>query len=666
SDPKTFSRYLRQHPRGDYADKAKARFYELTETAYWQSIADSSSVDQFGEYLKRYPEGRYASQAKARSDELTEVALWDSIASTRNKDAFNDYLKKYPSGRFTAQAKARLDTLVEIEYWSSIASSAKPEPFAEYLRRYPNGLFARQAMDRYNDLAEVAYWNSISASYDPQQLSDYLAKYPNGHFAGIAKERIARQKDNIAWTAVANSSDTQAIKGYLSQFPDGQYSTAAKDRITQLEETADWSAIAGSSDPEAFNGFLKKHPNSELAPVAKAMYEERKETALWKSIATTSDPEPVKEYLKLYPTGRFVEAAKNRLSELDASPAPAAAATRTPAESANQPAEKPASTPVATSAQPSRSSGEPEKKPAARPNGSESTPSASGGVSTNTNSRAASGLVLQAFEFNMLNFTEPGLKPNLVKGKAAYFAEDLGGPILKLVQVPGGSYLMGDSDLVMERPQHQAAVSPFFMGEFEVTQAEWRVVASLPKVGVDLNPDPSYFKGDDLPVGNVSWDEAVEFCARLSKKTGHVYRLPTEAEWEYACRAGTTTPFSFGDNITADYVNFDGEHPYKNGPQGERRLKPVPVGSLGAANAFGLFDMHGNALEWCSDEWHDNYIQAPADGSSWNSGGDPNKRVLRGGDWTQPASRARSSARTAGEEKARSFNWGFRVVMEPR
>jgi len=259
---------------------------------------------------------------------------------------------------------------------------------------------------------------------------------------------------------------------------------------------------------------------------------------------------------------------------------------------------------------------------------------------------------------------QPGSGRNLIEEhRAAYYTEDIGDSVnLRMVEVPRGAFLMGDPASVTERPQHSVNIKSFFMGQFEITQGQWRAVASLPRVKVDLNPDPSYFKGDNLPVGGVSWEEAVEFCERLSRKTGRKYRLPSEAEWEYACRAGSLTQFAFGDNITAEFVNFDGEHPYKDGSAGVRRSRPVSVGSLGAANAFGLYDMHGNALEWCSDLWHDSYDGAPNDGRSWVVGPD-NSRVLRGGDWTLPGGRARSSARTRSGPETKFFSWGFRVAM---
>ncbi|MGC8715225.1 MAG: formylglycine-generating enzyme family protein, partial [Leptodesmis sp.] len=156
-----------------------------------------------------------------------------------------------------------------------------------------------------------------------------------------------------------------------------------------------------------------------------------------------------------------------------------------------------------------------------------------------------------------------------------------------------------------------------------------------------LDPDLSSFKGENRPVEKVCWYGAIEFCDRLSQYTGRPYRLPSEAEWEYACRAGTTTPFHFGETITTDLANYCGEDrkeygwsgSYGRGPKGIYRQETTTVGSFGVANAFGLFDMHGNVWEWCLDHWHENYKGAPTDGSAWVKGGNSDLRLLRGGSW---------------------------------
>ncbi|MBE9227331.1 formylglycine-generating enzyme family protein [Phormidium sp. LEGE 05292] len=251
--------------------------------------------------------------------------------------------------------------------------------------------------------------------------------------------------------------------------------------------------------------------------------------------------------------------------------------------------------------------------------------------------------------------------------QAEFFAEDLGnGVILEMVAIPGGTFLMGSStdepeSSDGEEPQHSVTIKPFLMGKFLVTQAQWQTVAGFPKVKIDLNPDPSHFKGANRPVEQVSWYEAVEFCERLSQKTGRNYRLPSEAEWEYACRAGTTTPFHFGETITTDLANYDGNFVYASGSQGIYREQTTEVGSF-PANAFGLYDMHGNVWEWCADHWHENYDGAPNDGSIWLSSDETSSRRLRGGSWYSFPDFCRSACRSNGFADLVNNSFGFRLV----
>jgi len=252
------------------------------------------------------------------------------------------------------------------------------------------------------------------------------------------------------------------------------------------------------------------------------------------------------------------------------------------------------------------------------------------------------------------------------RGQADYFAEDLGGVTLEMIAIAGGTFTMGSPNHELERssaesPQHSVTVQPFCMGKFAVTQAQWRAVAALSKVNVDLDPDPSYFKGADRPAEKVSWNEAVEFCDRLSQKTGKKYRLPSEAEWEYACRAGTTTPFNCGETIVTDLANYDGSYVYGSGTKGVCRRETKTIGSF-PPNAFGLYEMHGNVWEWCADHWHETYEGAPKDGTAWVTGGDSDPRSLRGGSWSHDARNCRSAYRDPYLPDERSALIGFRVV----
>ena len=215
------------------------------------------------------------------------------------------------------------------------------------------------------------------------------------------------------------------------------------------------------------------------------------------------------------------------------------------------------------------------------------------------------------------------------QAQAEVITENIGnGVSLEMVKIPGGRFIMGSPEteagrLSREGPQHSVDVPEFFMGKYVVTQAQWQAV---------MGNNPSRFKGASRPVEGVSWNDATAFCQKLSQITGKKYSLPSESQWEYACRAGTTTPFYFGETITSELVNYDGSSTYADAPKGIYREETTNVGIF-PPNAFGLYDMHGNVYEWCQDVWHDDYNGAPTDGSAWETGGDSSRRVLRGGSW---------------------------------
>jgi formylglycine-generating enzyme required for sulfatase activity len=300
---------------------------------------------------------------------------------------------------------------------------------------------------------------------------------------------------------------------------------------------------------------------------------------------------------------------------------------------------------------------------------------------------------------------------------------------IDMVVIPGGTFIMGspaEEGSDDEHPQHEVKVSSFFMSKTPITQAQWRIIASRTdlKVNRNLNPAPARFKDDpnpktlpnyrssqtvptrwDRPVEQVSWYEAVEFCARLSQLTGREYRLPSEAEWEYACRAvlpdssstsesrqnPTYPPFHFGETLTDQLANYKATSTYADEPQGQYREQTTPVGSF-PPNAFGLYDMHGNVWEWCLDDWHDNYEGAPTDGKAWldnknyqqetskvnakekskgsedltlkndNDNYSRSRKVLRGGSWLNSPVSCRAANRYSLNPDYHYDFYGFRVV----
>ncbi|PZN72810.1 MAG: hypothetical protein DM484_23890 [Candidatus Methylumidiphilus alinenensis] len=253
----------------------------------------------------------------------------------------------------------------------------------------------------------------------------------------------------------------------------------------------------------------------------------------------------------------------------------------------------------------------------------------------------------------------------------------IGGEGPLMIVIPPGRFLMGSPPdeperLEREGPQHEVTfLTPFALGVSAVTFVDYDLFCRNTRRKL---PSGSGWGRDSRPVINVSWEDAQEYCAWLSEQTGHRYRLPSEAEWEYACRAGTPMPFSFGSNITPEQVNFDGSYPYAGGKKGLYRQQTVPIQSL-PPNAWGLYEMHGNVWEWVQDEWQGNYDDAPTDGSAWEqrqftSPGDGRVeatatgagRVLRGGSWNDYARDCRSAFRYYYVPDLRSNNSGFRCA----
>ena len=263
---------------------------------------------------------------------------------------------------------------------------------------------------------------------------------------------------------------------------------------------------------------------------------------------------------------------------------------------------------------------------------------------------------LKTFSFEVVTTDARGNITNRRKESAKYFTEDLGnGVTLEMVEIPGGTFIMGSPKSEKDRsssegPQRQVTVPSFYMGKYELTQAQYQAI---------MGTNPSKFKGDNRPVEGVSWNNAVEFCKKLSQKTGKNYRLPSEAEWEYACRAGTTTPFCFGESITPDLVNYNGNYTYASAPKGKYRQQTTDVGTF-PPNSFGLYDMHGNVWEWCQDDYKDDYINAPTDGSALTSSS--GYKLLRGGSWNLNPEDCRSAYRDYYNLDNYHYDIGFRVV----
>lgn len=267
---------------------------------------------------------------------------------------------------------------------------------------------------------------------------------------------------------------------------------------------------------------------------------------------------------------------------------------------------------------------------------------------------AIPNLAVSAFEVVTTSPTGKVIQRNL--RRAPVLREDLGyDTFLELVTIPKGHFVIGSAPTEQghrrcESPQQQVNIAPFFLGKTPVTQRQWRAVAQSERVNILLDPYPSEFEGDQRPVEQVSWYEAMEFCARLSRKTGKPYRLPSEVEWEYACRGGTTTPYHFGETLSTSLANFEQD-------------QTTDVEAFGVANSFGLYDVHGLVWEWCADPWRDHYPDPVQDSQVWENQGKPLFRVVRGGAWGFPSQYCRSASRSYCLPEYRFSFIGFRIAV---
>jgi formylglycine-generating enzyme required for sulfatase activity len=348
-------------------------------------------------------------------------------------------------------------------------------------------------------------------------------------------------------------------------------------------------------------------------------------------------------------------------------------------------------------------------KPVPQPPVREKRPATVAGASQRETSAASNALPRETFELDTARLRRQGegwrLDRRSLRLERALLP--LGeGICLPLLWIPGGEFVMGSPDNEPERssdegPQHRVRLAGYWLGQTPITQAQWRAVARLvPPLGQrwqrQLPANPSYFQPegerdfplgrfsllpgesntDQRPVEQVSWHDAMEFCRRLDTLlpdgSGLHCTLPSEAQWEYACRAGESTPFSCGETITPELANYAGSYTYADGPKGDDRQQTTPVGIF-PSNGWGLQDMHGNVWEWCLDHWHGTYDDAPFDGRAWinpaakdSEAEQKQPRLLRGGSWFALPRFCRSACRNGDLPDNRNDDLGFRVCCLPQ
>jgi formylglycine-generating enzyme required for sulfatase activity len=470
---------------------------------------------------------------------------------------------------------------------------------------------------------EQETWLSARDSKNVAVIKEYIKQYPKGRFVGAAKvliatinsppkvpvtviapaksvteEPIAVSEEEVTlWVEAQQANSKETYEKYLTQYPKGKYAATAKNRIQKILD--DDALIARKQEEEL-------HKKEEEA---------RKEQSMWDHAESGESAQEVQAYLDKYPAGTFVEAARAKLTALQAE-----AFAQKIEEDARKESElwhQAESGDNALAVQAYL-----DKYPA--------------GIFAEA-ARAKLVVIQTAILKAREDFLKPGNK----------FRECPACP--EMIVIPAGNFNMGtelgESD---EKPAHNVTLSQVLaIGTTEVTQAQWKAI---------MDTTPSYFSqcGVNCPVENVSWDDVHVFLKKLNSKTGKNYRLPTEAEWEYACRSEANQEYCGGDDL--DSIAWYGANASLFGNSASTTNA---VGTR-QPNTFGLFDMSGNVWEWVEDAYHADYNNAPTDGSEWV--GEGHKRVVRGGAWNVEPRAARAADRDWVESEYRSFSLGFRVI----
>ncbi|HVO30778.1 MAG TPA: SUMF1/EgtB/PvdO family nonheme iron enzyme, partial [bacterium] len=701
--------YLEQYPKGKYVEQARAALKKLAsqegeqrEKDAWDTARGEDTDASYQKYLAEFPKGRYVQQARnalaklrTQSVEQREKDAWDAAEADGTEAAIRKYLADYPRGRYVPQARNRLTQLAsgeaqrEREAWEAAERDGSEPAYARYLDAYAAGPHAAAARARRDTWAQ---WRRVEASQDAGEVQafidrnrdappailalalvrirtlqeqdaarvhqdtwaraaagdiaavqDYLDRYPNGPNVAAARERLTKLKEeqalreeHNAWRNAAASTDMAVVQDYLDRYPNGANVSAAKERLRKMrieaaarEEQDAWKKAEASRDAATIQEFIARYPSGVYVGPARSLLGQlkaegavREELDAWARAENAVDLDVVRGYLARYPGGPHAELARQRLKDM---PTVIAGLDEDGAWNKAKNSDDPAATEAYLS-----------RFPRGR-------------------------YVVEAMErlANILRRKMPQppgtvLLDPFIDGSAL-------GP--ELVVVASGVFEMGDAEgNEPEKPVHRVIVTrPFAIGKYEITFDDWD--ACYADKGCEHNPSdegPFMFnvKGRGKnPVINVSWDDVHQYMKWMGTKTGRRYRLPTEAEWEFAARGGTYTRYSFGNDVN--------QLPKYGWSLGESKRMTHPVGQL-APNPFGIFDMHGNVSEWVQDCMHTSYAGAPLDGSTaWTTDciGDA-VRVVRGGSALDASGNLRSASRTRFAQKTRNFTVGFRVASD--
>ncbi len=582
------------------------------EAQTWAAAQAANSVAAYQTYLDAYPKGKYVVVAKIKLDAIkqssekpsadTEAGLWAEVKATGTREYLEAYIAQYPSGKYVFLARLELKKLDDAEK----AKNAKLALEAQQ---------AKQREEQQAQRLEQSVWDEAQKGNTASSYSVYLEKYPIGRFAVQAKAAKLAIEERIA---EAKRAEVERLKAEMAKKAEQERIVAeakkaaeerAKAEAAKRAEEERLAAEARKAEEQRIKAELaKKAEEDRLAAEAKGVAEERAKA----------------------------EAAKRAEEERLAAEARKAEEQRIKAE-------------LAKKAEEDRLAAESKRVAEERANAE--------GVKRAEEERLAAE-ARKVEEQRTKEELEKNSNVNFLAAQVKKAAEErLTAGLIKpdMVLIPAGSFMMGSKSAFLfgadknpeEKPQHLVKAPSFLMGKTEVTQGQWMSV---------MGSNPSRFTrcGDACPVENVSWNDAKEFIQKLNQSTGQNYRLPTEAEWEYAARAGTTSDWSFGSDEPqlGNYAWYSGNSVDQTHIVGQK--KP---------NAFGLYDMHGNVGEWVEDCRHETYVAAPTDGSAWTTACTGDNHMQRGGSWINSPASLRSAYRYKFNADWRNSLSGFRLAI---
>ena len=652
---KAYQEYLKAYPNAYHLEDARGRMGELDREAFLRAQSQDT-LASYQDYLTAFPEGGHVAEARVRMRELdADNKAFARAESDGTVAAFQAYIDAYPQGKHAPAAERRRDDLVAAATDHAAFEEARKRDtvvaYAAYLSAHRNGKYRTQAQQRIAVLQDDAAFAAAETKGTAAAYDAYLKAHTHGRHAGTAKRQRdslrASVADNAAYASARSRDTAAAYQEYLIGHPRGAHVQEATARKKKLElDDAAFARTEAADTAEGYLEYVEAHPQGRYVVEAKR----RREGLLKKAaddaafVRTQDTVEAYKEYLRQYPNGIHAPEVRRRMEALvaDHQAFDSARAADTPASYDEYLAAHPNGRHVdevrrLRTAAVEREAIAVEKRVSMRPLEKVQI----------EQSLASAGMDVGTVDGKFTRRTRAALRSwQAARGveQSGYLTQDQADALMRdgkefkdcrgcpeMVFVPAGSFTMGSQDAgETEQPEHRVSIpAPLAVGKYEVTFAEWDACVRYGGCEGHRPSDYDWGRGG-RPVVEVTWGQAKKYAEWLSRRTGREYRLLSESEWEYVARAGATTDYWWGDEIGTGRANCDG-----CGSRWDDE-KTAPVGSF-AANAFGLYDVHGNVWEWVEDCWKDNYHGVPSDGTAWQPPSYETcaAHVIRGGSWNE-------------------------------